>query len=190
MTARSFSIPTILPLTTDPSCKLPWVNDSSSSLAKSSRDGVATLAAVAMDSPVGGCGPAATHTVLTQARSTYVDVHLRNGCRARRPSDRSDDSGPDARHQGSGRSRLGPPRRKRGQPRFRPARTASTMSMAARNVADIAEEARPGKGEGVAGRARAAGRPVILEAEPVEPAAGQPPERPGSLPKGCRVCPA
>src|SRR5207253_1471237 len=36
MTARSFSIPTTLPLTTVPSCKLPWPNASSSIAAKSS----------------------------------------------------------------------------------------------------------------------------------------------------------
>src|SRR5262245_42022748 len=53
MTARSFSIPTTLPLTTVPSCKLPWPNASSSIAAKSSRVGAAAAAvAVAMNSPV------------------------------------------------------------------------------------------------------------------------------------------
>src|SRR5688572_17385799 len=53
ITARSFSIPTTLPLTTVPSDGVPpWVNDSSSIAAKSSRDGVAEPAAgVAMNSP-------------------------------------------------------------------------------------------------------------------------------------------
>ncbi len=46
-----------------------------------------------------------------------------------------------------GRSRLILQRRKRGQPRFRPARTASTMSMAARNAASITKRAGPGKGK-------------------------------------------
>src|SRR5262249_19001096 len=50
---RSFSIPTTVPLTTEPSCRLPCVNDSSSILAKSSRDEAAELVAiaVAMNSP-------------------------------------------------------------------------------------------------------------------------------------------
>src|SRR5436190_13193661 len=63
MTARSFSIPTTVPLMTEPSCKLPWSKDSSSSLAKSSRDGAAALdcavdcaVAVAMNSPDGTTG--------------------------------------------------------------------------------------------------------------------------------------
>ena len=41
MTATSFSMPTTVPLMTEPSCRLPWVNDFSSISAKSSRDGVA-----------------------------------------------------------------------------------------------------------------------------------------------------
>src|SRR5262245_20453753 len=53
MTARSFSIPTTVPLTTAPSCT-PCPKDSSSILAKSSREGVAELVAVAMKSP--DCG--------------------------------------------------------------------------------------------------------------------------------------
>ena len=59
------------------------------------------------------------------------------------------------------------------------------MSVAARNGADIAEEARSGKG--MAGRAAAASLPVILEAGP---APGQQAERSDSLPKGYRACPA
>src|SRR5262245_27603971 len=51
MTARSFSIPTTLPFTTEPSCGLPWVKDSSSIFAKSSRDGAADGLAVAMNAP-------------------------------------------------------------------------------------------------------------------------------------------
>src|SRR5450759_4835813 len=51
MTAKSFSIPTTLPLMTEPSCKLPVWKDSSSIVAKSSRVGAA---AVAMKSPVSG----------------------------------------------------------------------------------------------------------------------------------------
>src|SRR6478609_3627818 len=54
MTARSFSIPTTMPLTTAPSCGLPWVKDSSSICAKSSRVGVADWVAVAMNSPGNG----------------------------------------------------------------------------------------------------------------------------------------
>src|SRR5882757_3834574 len=57
MTARSFSMPTTVPLTTEPSCRCHWVNDSSSIIAKSSRDGAAKLVAVAMNSPgCAGCG--------------------------------------------------------------------------------------------------------------------------------------
>src|SRR5262245_24934012 len=48
MTANSFSTPTTLPLMTEPSCMFPLPNDSSSSLAKSSREGAV---AVAMKSP-------------------------------------------------------------------------------------------------------------------------------------------
>src|SRR5262245_43577840 len=51
MTARSFSIPTTVPLTTAPSCGLPWVKDSSSICAKSSRVGLADWVAMAMNSP-------------------------------------------------------------------------------------------------------------------------------------------
>ena len=50
MTAMSFSMPTTLPLTTDPSCRLPPPKDSSSMAAKSSRDGAAAVP-VAMQSP-------------------------------------------------------------------------------------------------------------------------------------------
>ena len=39
MTAMSFSMPTTVPLTTEPSCRLPWSKDSSSIVAKSSREG-------------------------------------------------------------------------------------------------------------------------------------------------------
>src|SRR5215472_11995602 len=56
MTARSFSMPTTVPLTTAPSCGLPWAKDSSSIFAKSSRDGVAELTAVAMNTPQGTVG--------------------------------------------------------------------------------------------------------------------------------------
>jgi hypothetical protein len=53
---------------------------------------------------------------------------------------------------------------------------------------DIAEEVPPGKGGSAAGRATGGGRrPVISGAEP---AAGQQPGRPGSLPKGDRAGPA
>src|SRR5262245_38539523 len=55
MTARSFSMPTIVPLTTDPSCGAPCVKDSSSIAAKSSRVG-AEAVAVAMYSPDGTTG--------------------------------------------------------------------------------------------------------------------------------------
>jgi len=51
MTATSFSIATTVPLTTLPSCGLPWVKDSSNIFAKSSRDGAAELTAVAMNTP-------------------------------------------------------------------------------------------------------------------------------------------
>src|ERR1700743_1822071 len=50
MTAMSFSIATTVPLITDPSCTLPWSNDSSSIEAKSSCDGAAAV--TAMNSPV------------------------------------------------------------------------------------------------------------------------------------------
>ncbi len=40
MTAMSFSMATTMPLTTEPSCRLPAVNDSSSIAAKSSRERV------------------------------------------------------------------------------------------------------------------------------------------------------
>ena len=67
MTARSFSIPTTVPLTTEPSCRLPWLNDSSSIAAKSSRDGAAELAvAVAMNSP--GCGRRRIEVMAFRAR--------------------------------------------------------------------------------------------------------------------------
>ena len=39
--SKIFSIPTTVPLTTDPSCRWPSLNNSSISLAKSSRDGAA-----------------------------------------------------------------------------------------------------------------------------------------------------
>src|SRR5262252_10233580 len=51
MTANSFSTATTFPLMTEPSCKFPPPKDSSSSLAKSSREGAV---AVAMESPVRG----------------------------------------------------------------------------------------------------------------------------------------
>ena len=52
----SFSMPTTLPLTTEPSCRCPPSKDSSSILAKSSREGVwAVAVAVAMNSPVVRC---------------------------------------------------------------------------------------------------------------------------------------
>src|SRR5215470_3571235 len=76
MTARSFSIPTTVPLTTEPSCRLPWVNDSSSSLAKSSRDG-ATVLVVAMDSPVSGSCPPPRMPFVAAGDVHPVDVHLR-----------------------------------------------------------------------------------------------------------------
>src|SRR5262245_178636 len=49
MTARSFSMPTMIPLITEPSCRLPLWKDSSSNWAKSSRDGAAAVAT--MNSP-------------------------------------------------------------------------------------------------------------------------------------------
>src|SRR5262249_35234505 len=49
MTANSFSMPTTFPLMTEPSCRIPRPKDSSSSLAKSSREGAV---AVTMASPV------------------------------------------------------------------------------------------------------------------------------------------
>src|SRR4030081_2097697 len=51
MTAMSFSMATTVPLMTGPSWRLPWVNDSSSIEAKSSRDGAAAAAVTAMKSP-------------------------------------------------------------------------------------------------------------------------------------------
>jgi hypothetical protein len=50
ISAMSFSIPTTLPLTTVPSCRLPWPNASSSIAAKSSRVGAAAVA-VAIQTP-------------------------------------------------------------------------------------------------------------------------------------------
>src|SRR5262249_43378459 len=51
MTARSFPLSTTVALTKAPSWGLPWAKDSSSIFAKSSRDGVAELTAVAMNTP-------------------------------------------------------------------------------------------------------------------------------------------
>ena len=59
MTARSFSMPTTVPLMTDPSCRLPLGERFLEQLAKSSRDGAAAVLAVAMNSPdcgSAGCG--------------------------------------------------------------------------------------------------------------------------------------
>src|SRR5579883_64429 len=52
MMATSFSMPTTVPLMTDPSCRLPPPNDSSSRAAKSSRVGAADATAVAIKAPM------------------------------------------------------------------------------------------------------------------------------------------
>src|SRR5262249_19923961 len=140
MTARSFSIPTTVPLTTAPSWGLPWEKDSSSSLAKSSRVGVAELT-VAMNTPAltisaGRCWMAfRAHG--PRAPRAFGNRHDR----AARRSNRAFETMIQVRRatSRSGRSRLGPPRRTPGQPCARPARTASTMSMAARMAASISK---------------------------------------------------
>src|SRR5262249_25977157 len=88
MTARAFSIPTIVPLTTAPSCGLPpWVKASSSIFAKASRVGVAELLAMAMNSP----RVRLLRKFRAQGRSPAGLSGSRQSMAARRPSDRNDD---------------------------------------------------------------------------------------------------
>src|SRR5215510_4427469 len=100
MTARSFSIPTTVPLTTAPSCT-PCPKDSSSILAKSSREGVAELVAVAMQTPKVRSAPDDVEWRFERT-ARWPRAGLRQppktGSPAQQPGDRNEGSGP-ARHQ-------------------------------------------------------------------------------------------
>ena len=137
---------------TEPSCRLPWSKDSSSSLAKSSRDGAddgAVAAAVAMKSPDGATGgsccdpsrpfgPKAPQTFDCRRTAFVGGGPARSTERSGRCSSRGAAA---SRRLETGASMQ---RGATGAPH--PVRAASTMSMAARTAASIAKCGGPGKG--------------------------------------------
>ena len=92
MMATSFSMPTTVPLITEPSCRFPEVKDSSSIAAKSSREGVA-VAAWAMNSP--DCGAPGWNNGVPNARAKGPARPLETAAKRRagayQPFDRNDD---------------------------------------------------------------------------------------------------